>query len=1305
MKVMYRNWPARFREAFLLPDSPPMQTPPRWTPSAKSLRNANRTSRTTRIFEGRVTKMLTRTASLLSGLLVLQSAIYAATIGATAVTPMSVPAGVGTLVTVTATITDPTVIASTVNVQQLNAQGVATVLGTMHDDGLAGDVVAGDKIFTLQTTIFQPNPGSLSLRVSAGFQGSLTRTFSPLMTLTITGTATGISIGSPAVSAYLNTSPTLVTGTVGDHGAQVTVNGIVAQLSGGSFSASVPLQEGSNTISAVANNSNGTTSTDSRVITLDTTPPHVTIDSPANSAVTTDASITVTGMVNDIVVGTVNNQQATVTVNGVQATVVNRSFTVSNIPLSLGSNTIQATGRDRAGNGATTSVTITRQALTQPSLRIISGNNLSGPIRTLLAAPLVVQLVNGSGQAIPNTPVVFHVTGGDGTVTTAGPPGMSSIAVNTNSQGQAQVNMILGSRAGAGNNLVTASSAGVATTPIFAESGNSTAAAMIVVDSGNDQSGVVGQALPLPFIAIVTDAGHNRIGNVPVTFTVPLGGGTFSGQPSYTTTSDSDGRVEAVLTLGPADGINNNQVQATFTGNAGLPVTFTATGRIPGPAANTIISGVVLTNSNQPISGVTMRLFQTQQGNNSNIPQQVGTPVQTNAQGYFQVQPAPVGVFKLMADGTTAGNYPTLEYDLVTVAGLNNTVGSPIYLPLLNAGSQLCVNQTTGGTLTIPQAPGFSLTIAAGSATFPGGSRSGCVSVTPVNRDKIPMVPGFGQQPRFIVTIQPVGATFNPPAAITIPNVDGLAPRAVTEMYSYDHDLASFVAIGTGTVSTDGSVIASDPGVGVLKAGWHCGGDPNSSGSAETVTVTLSAPKVILGVGKTASITATGAPTPIGTPAYTWTSAASGTATVVAAAGSQAHPNTATVTGVAAGKTTGSVTYRCQSGANATANFDISVVMVKFDKTGDCTGFDATVMPPAIMAPVGGTNMGNAIVTPAASASDVKLVSVAAGTATVAPAALSASPQMITVSGVAAGGTQIQAKPASGPDSVLATLQVDVKNSLTKKVAIHAITEQNDDVQTVPVGKGQPNQPCIGPGANGVIDTAPGGDDVKTGTSITTGPDGICNTAKTGDDVQVIPVGQGAPNGPCVGAGANAFRDTAAAAGDDVIAGNDINSGPNGICETAANQTNLVPMNAPTAAALQDYLNNTIWGKQANVMFTVTRSDFTVNYDLNRDGGLADAPLDEVNAISAVAKDATADINVYYVKALEVPQATTVIGLHLTWIQDTHVNSTVNVSAHEIGHELGIAYESMDPIDVMLSFGSATNPCNVKQRDWNTVNP
>jgi hypothetical protein len=100
-----------------------------------------------------------------------------------------------------------------------------------------------------------------------------------------------------------------------------------------------------------------------------------------------------------------------------------------------------------------------------------------------------------------------------------------------------------------------------------------------------------------------------------------------------------------------------------------------------------------------------------------------------------------------------------------------------------------------------------------------------------VHPDKVPMVPNFGQQPRFIVTIQPPGVRFDPPAAVTHPNVDGLAPGEKTELYSFDHDMGSFVATGTATVSEDGTVIRSDPGVGIVKGGWHCGGNPSVGGT------------------------------------------------------------------------------------------------------------------------------------------------------------------------------------------------------------------------------------------------------------------------------------------------------------------------------------------------------------------------------------------------------------------------------------------------------------------------------------------
>jgi hypothetical protein len=798
--------------------------------------------------------------------LALRNSALVGTIGATSVSPNVTPAGVPLAAVVTSSITDPSLIPDSVNLQKLDQSGrVVSVVGTLHDDGLNGDTVAGDNSFSISTTIFETDPGVVRLRVSAAFRGSLLRSFSALMTVNITGTATGVTILSPANTAYLNTSPVTISGTVGDPSAHVTVNGIAAPVSGNSFVATVPLNEGPNTLTAVATNSNNTTSTTSTLVTLDTTPPHVAIYSPTNDGVTTEAAATVTGLVNDIVVGTVNSQQATVTVNGVAAQVINRTFTATNIPLTIGANSIQVTGVDRAGNGATTTLNVTRQALTQTTLRVSAGNGQTGPIGGQLSAPLVAQLLDGTGQPVPNTPVVFRVTGLDGTLSPNGNPGtgLSSIAINTNAQGLAAARLTLGSRAGAGNNIVEASTTGVASTAVFTASATSAMPGLIIVDTGNSQSGVIGQPLALPFIAVVTDASYNRLAGVQVTFTVKQGGGSFAGQPTFVATSDSDGRVLSTLKLGPEPGVSNNVVEASFAGNGSAPAAFTASGLAPGPANATRISGVVLDNSNNPLAGVTMRLFQINQGNNGNVPQQVATPALTGAQGQFVIQPAPVGIFKLMADGGTAqrpGSWPTLEYDIVTVSGQDNTVGLPIYLPELLANNRLCVSPTTGGTLTIPQAPGFSLTIAPGSATFPGGSRTGCVSVTPVNMDKVPMAPGFGQQPRFVVTIQPVGTTFNQPAAITIPNVDGLTPRAVTEMYSYDHDLAAFVAIGTGTVSDDGSVIRSDPGVGVLKAGWHCGGNPNQTGSTGSLSLSASPTTLSGNLDDTFSVTARGTP-------------------------------------------------------------------------------------------------------------------------------------------------------------------------------------------------------------------------------------------------------------------------------------------------------------------------------------------------------------------------------------------------------------------------------------------------------------
>ena len=675
-------------------------------------------------------------------------------------------------------------------------------------------------------------PGASSINATAidiagnTSTSTLSLTYAPVPTVKLT---------SPANLSYLNLSPTTVTGTVDDATATITVNSIQAPVANGLFSVTLPLAEGPNVITATAKSAAGAVGNTSIEVTLDTTPPHVTIISPPHKFVTTEDSITVAGNVNDIVVGTVNEQQAQVTVNGAAAQVANRMFLATNVPLNMGDNVIQAVGRDRVGNAATTQITVTRQAPTPSRIRLISGNNQTGMIGSFLPAQLVIAVTDSGGNPFPNKPVIFKVIQDDGMVSVGGPLAPTVIAT-TNVLGQAQAQWKLGMRAGAGGNSVEAYVVGVSGTAIFTATGTQGPAGKIVIDTGNSQIGEVNQALPKPLIGVLVDTGNNRLAGVPVTFTVKEGGGNFGGQPTFTVNTDSDGRAAATLTLGFQEGNANNLVEATFATNTGFPAAFTASGRAPGDTAKTTISGIVLDNSNVPIPGVTIRAVLTNVLNaNNNIIQAVAA-VQTDAQGQFTIGQAPVGFVKLLVDGSTAqlpGKYPTLDYDMVTVAGQNNTVGLPIYLLPLNLNNQLCVTATTGGgTLTIPEAPGFSLTFGPGQVTFPGGSKEGCVNVTVVHGDKVPMVPGFGQQPRFIVTIQPAGAVFNPPAAITLPNVDGLKPRAVTEMYSFDHDIGSFVAIGTGTVSDDGLVIRSNPGVGVLKAGWHCGGDPNANGTA-----------------------------------------------------------------------------------------------------------------------------------------------------------------------------------------------------------------------------------------------------------------------------------------------------------------------------------------------------------------------------------------------------------------------------------------------------------------------------------------
>lgn len=630
-----------------------------------------------------------------------------------------------------------------------------------------------------------------------------------------------VTITSPETLTTVGSSPITVTGTVNISDAIVTVNGVSAALNNGTFSVSgITLKEGSNIITVTAIDTDNNVGTAHATIYFDSTPPRVTISSPADGYVATSSPITVTGSIFDTVKGTVNEENATVQVNGVTASVSNKTFMVDELPLVEGNNVITAIAADQTGNTASTSINVTLDLTANKKIEMLSGNNQTGVIGSQLSEPLLVILSDADGLPAANKIVIFKVTQNNGQL--SGDSGSGhSLAETTDANGVAFVLHTLGSTSGVGNNKVEATAVGFTGTVVFTASATEKPPHKINIGSGNNQRGAVNTPLPNPLVAVVTDDGHNVLKGVPVTFTISGGGGNIDGSDLVVVNTDSDGRATISFTLGPVEGQDNNQVTADFAGNTTGATVFRATGLAIGDPGDTKISGLVLDNSNIPIPGVTVRVE--------------GTTRQgvTDEEGQFLIDSVPVGPLHLVVDGSTAtvsGEYPVLSYEIDTVAGQNNTLGMPIYLLPLNTENTQYVGGSNDVVYTLENIPGFSLSVKANSVTFPDGSNEGFISVTQVHADKMPMEPPNGLQPRFIITIQPPGAVFDPPAPITIPNVDGLAPGDITEMYSFDHDMGQFVSIGTGTVSEDGTVIASDPGVGVIKAGWHCGGDPQTGG-------------------------------------------------------------------------------------------------------------------------------------------------------------------------------------------------------------------------------------------------------------------------------------------------------------------------------------------------------------------------------------------------------------------------------------------------------------------------------------------
>lgn len=159
-----------------------------------------------------------------------------------------------------------------------------------------------------------------------------------------------LTITAPA-NNYLTSNPSLTVIGTAETGSAVTVKGTAVNVdsSTGAFTTPVTLQEGTDTITAVATKYSLAT-TVTRTVTLDTTPPALTLTAPQENVVVSTSPVNVAGSTEAGVALKINNADTTVNSDG--------SFST---PLNLieGENTITATATDPAGNQTTVTRKIT----------------------------------------------------------------------------------------------------------------------------------------------------------------------------------------------------------------------------------------------------------------------------------------------------------------------------------------------------------------------------------------------------------------------------------------------------------------------------------------------------------------------------------------------------------------------------------------------------------------------------------------------------------------------------------------------------------------------------------------------------------------------------------------------------------------------------------------------------------------------------------------------------------------------------------------------------------------------------------
>ena len=294
------------------------------------------------------------------------------------------------------------------------------------------------------------------------------------------------------------------------------------------------------------------------------------------------------------------------------------------------------------------------EALSPPT----QGGSAGKPV----AQPPAVIVRASDNTPVPGVPVTFDASGG-GSIVPAG-------VVNTDANGVAALtSWTLSAQPGA-LQTVTATSAGLAGSPVVFTA-TALSASKIVKVSGDQQSSVLARPLPQPIVVRVMDPNDTPVPNATVTFTAANGG---SVAPAAVTT-DASGLASVTWTLGP--GLGAQTATALLVGPPGSPfVTFTATATgattiakvsgddQQGPAGSALpaLLRVRVTGANsQPVLGVTVA-FDPATGNGTASPATAITDANGEATTRWTM-PVTTGGKQLTASISTAAGAASVTFN------------------------------------------------------------------------------------------------------------------------------------------------------------------------------------------------------------------------------------------------------------------------------------------------------------------------------------------------------------------------------------------------------------------------------------------------------------------------------------------------------------------------------------------------------------------------------------------------------------------------------------------------------------------